>query len=95
MDLAQGTGFQPIAKAIGSDNDESCSGELYLFNPSDTTFVKHFFGRTVALQGDDEAQDNYFAGYFNTTSAITAIQFKYESGNLDAGTIKLYGLKDS
>ena len=49
-------------------------------------------GRTAALQGDDEAQDNYYAGYFNTTSAINAIQFKYESGDLDAGVIKLYGI---
>ena len=92
MDLAQGTGFQPIAKAIGNGNDESCSGELYLFDPSDTTFVKHFFGRTVGYNGGDEAQDNFFAGYFNTTAAITALQFKAESGNIDAGVIKLYGI---
>ena len=92
LDVAQGTGFQPIAKAIGNGNDESCSGELYLFDPSDTTFIKNFMGRTAALQGDDEAQDNYYAGYFNTTSAINAIQFKYESGDLDAGVIKLYGI---
>tara|TARA_R100000458_G_C8170431_1_gene171129 strand:+ start:148 stop:753 length:606 start_codon:yes stop_codon:yes gene_type:complete len=92
LDLAQGTGFQPLAKAVGNGNDESCSGQLYLFDPSSTTFVKHFFGRAAALQGDDEAQDNYCAGYFNTTSAIDAIQFKYESGNTDAGVIKLYGI---
>ena len=92
LDLAQGTGFQPIAKAIGNGNDESCSGELYLFDPSSTTFVKHFFGRTVGYNGGDEAQDNFFAGYFNTTAAITALQFKAESGNIDAGVIKLYGI---
>ena len=92
LDLAQGTGFQPIAKAIGNGNDESCSGELYLFDPSDTTFVKHFFGRTVGYNGGDEAQDNYYQGYFNTTAAITALQFKAESGNIDAGVIKLYGI---
>ena len=92
LDVAQGTGFQPMAKAVGNGNDESCSGELYLFDPSDTTFIKNFMGRTAALQGDDEAQDNYYAGYFNTTSAINAIQFKYESGDLDAGVIKLYGI---
>jgi hypothetical protein len=92
LDLAQGTGFQPIAKAIGNGNDESCSGELYLYAPSDTTFVKHFIGRTVGYNGGDEAQDNYFAGYFNTTAAITALQFKAESGNIDAGVIKLYGI---
>ena len=92
LDLAQGTGFQPIAKAIGNGNDESCSGELYLFDPSSTTFVKHFFGRTVGYNGGDEAQDNYYQGYFNTTAAITALQFKAESGNIDAGVIKLYGI---
>ena len=95
LDVAQGTGFQPIAKAIGNGNDESCSGELYLFDPSDTTFITIFMGRTEGYNGGDEAQDNYYAGYFNTTSAINAIQFKYESGNIDAGAIKLYGLGDS
>ena len=92
LDVVQGTGFQPMAKAVGNGNDECCSGELHLFDPSSTTFVKHFYGRTVALQGDDEAQDNFYSGYFNTTSAVDAIQFKYESGDLDAGVIKLYGI---
>ena len=95
-DLAQGTGFQPLSlNNIGNDNDQSASGELFLFNPSSTTFVKHFIYTGSSLYNGDYLSNDFVAGYFNTTSAIDAIQFKMESGNIDAGTIKLYGIKDS
>ena len=94
QDIAQGTGFQGIAHIISNQNDASASGEMRLFSPSSTTFVKHFMSVTNRDNNDYQG-DNYTAGYFNTTSAITAIQFKMSSGNIDAGTIKLYGLKDS
>ena len=94
-DLDQATGFTDLSGSIGNGNDESCSGELYLFNPSSTTFVKHFIARGSATNDSDDANDIFLAGYFNTTSAIDAMQFKFYSGNIDAGTIKLYGIKDS
>jgi len=94
-DQAQGTSFQEISDAVGSDTDQSCSGTLHLFNPSSTTFVKHFMSRTNTYQRSDYSIDVYADGYFNTTSAIDEIQFKMASGNIDAGTIKLYGIKDS
>jgi len=95
-DLAQGTGFQPLSlNNIGNDNDQSASGELFLFNPSSTTFVKHFIYTGSSLNNGDYLSNDFVAGYFNTTSAIDAIQFKMESGNIDSGTIKLYGIKDS
>ena len=94
QDIAQGTGFQGIAHIISNQNDASASGEMRLFSPSSTTFVKHFMSVTNRDNNDYQG-DNYTAGYFNTTSAITAIQFKMSSGNIDAGTIKLYGIKDS
>ena len=95
-DLAQGTGFQPLSlNNIGNDNDQSASGELFLFNPSSTIFVKHFIYTGSSLNNGDYLSNDFVAGYFNTTSAIDAIQFKMESGNIDAGTIKLYGIKDS
>jgi len=95
-DLAQATGFQPLSlNNIGNDNDQSASGELFLFNPSSTTFAKHFIYKGSSLNSGDYLSDDFVAGYFNTTSAIDAIQFKMESGNIDSGTFKLYGLKDS
>ena len=94
-DLAQGTGFQGFLSAIGNGNDESASGELTLFNPSSTTFVKHFISRLNQYHPDNRSFDTYIAGYGNTTSAVDAIQFKMNSGNIDAGTFKLYGIKDS
>ena len=94
-DLAQGTGFQTFVINSGNDNDQCCSGELYLFNPSSTTFVKHFLGRASQTKQNDAIDNTFFAGYFNTTSAIDEIQFKMDSDNIDAGTIKLYGIKDS
>ena len=94
-DIAQGTGFQRLDNDFGADNDQSMSGEMFLFNPSSTTFVKHFLIRNSGIQGNDRMRDNHYAGYANTTSAVDAVQFKMASGNIDAGTIKLYGIKDS
>ena len=91
-DLAQGTGFQYIGSG-DTDSDSGISGYLHLFDPSNTTFVKHFIARSNCYNANDYSQDFYAAGYFNTTSAIDAIQFKMVSGNIDAGTIKLYGIK--
>ena len=91
-DLAQGTGFQKITSGLGSDNDQCCDGFLSLFNPSNTTFVKHFIGTTASYYAGDYVQQDFFAGYANTTSAIDAVQFKMSSGNIDAGDICLYGI---
>jgi hypothetical protein len=91
-DQAQGTGFQTLGISSGSDNDQSTSGYLHLFNPSSTTFVKHFIARIQSAQQNNYSFDTYIAGYFNTTSAIDEIQFKFSSGNLDSGVIKLYGV---
>ena len=94
-DQAQGTAFQQLGYGVGNGNDECASGYLHLFNPSSTTFVKHFISRVQVYHKSDISYDMYSAGYFNTTSAIDEIQFKMSSGNIDAGTIKLYGIKDS
>ena len=94
-DLAQSTSYQNLSSAIGNGNDESLSGELWLFNPSSTTYVKHFIHRGNFYNASDFSHEKYVAGYFNTTSAIDAIDFKFASGNIDAGTIKLYGVSTS
>ena len=91
-DLAQGTGFQALSMDLGYGNDESLSGCLTLFNPSSTTFVKHFIARTTHYMYSSRAVDFYGAGYGNTTSAVDAVQFKINSGNIDAGDICLYGI---
>ena len=92
-DLAQGTGFQNLTNFnSGADNDQSLGGYLHLFNPSSTTFVKHFISRINNAISDNRPGDNYVAGYGNTTSAVNAIQFKFASGNIDAGDICLYGI---
>ena len=91
QDIVQGTGFQRLTGGQGNGADESVAGELFLFNPSNTTYVKHFYS-TVSFYGENNQANNpYIAGYFNTTAAITALQFKFESGNFD-GTIKMYGV---
>jgi len=94
-DLAQGTGFQSLTQALGDtavDNDASASGYLHLFNPSSTTFVKHFIAEVQHMHNNDYSMDVFVAGYGNTTSAIDAVQFKASSGNIDSGTIKMYGV---
>tara|TARA_B100001939_G_C16627684_1_gene482025 strand:- start:30 stop:641 length:612 start_codon:yes stop_codon:yes gene_type:complete len=90
-DLAQSTDFQRIIWGMGIDNDHCGVGFLHLFNPSSTTFVKHFIARTNQYYSTGGA-DGYIAGYGNTTSAVNAIQFKMNSGNIDSGDICLYGI---
>ena len=91
-DLAQGTGFQRLSQNVGNDADQCVSGYLHLFDPSNTTFVKNFIGRTATIADDNGPVDSYTGGYFNITSAIDEIQFKMSSGNIDAGDICLYGI---
>ena len=90
-DLAQSTDFQMLNRQIGNGADESVSGYLDLFNPSSTTYVKHFISRSNRYDYNNFSVDNYLAGYGNTTSAVNAIQFKMSSGNMD-GTILMYGI---
>ena len=91
-DQAQGTAFHTLLNEIGNGNDECGTGILTLFDPSNTTVIKHWIARTSNYQSDDYIQDRFFAGYFNTTTALTRVRFKMSSGNIDAGTIKMYGV---
>jgi len=98
LDLANGTGFQPLTEGgISSDNDCSFNGALVLFSPSDTTFVKHFMGTFSMIKSaaGGLCVNSHLGGYVNTTSAVDAVQFKMNAGNIDSGIIKLYGIKDS
>ena len=89
-DKANGTGSQRLSNGNNA-NDESTSGYLRLFNPSSTTFVKHFMARSIS-NNSVYIEDNYTAGYANTTSAVDAIKFEFSSGNIDTGDICLYGI---
>ena len=96
-DQAQGTGFQNLVEnpQLGTNNDENLNGYLHIFNPSSSTYVKHFIARTLS-QNDDSSPayvlDNYIAGYFNQTTALTRFKFKMASGNIDSGQILLFGV---
>mgnify|MGYP003647419721 CR=1 FL=1 len=92
LDQAQGTAFQQIQHDIGNDADQSAAGTLTLFNPASATFVKHFIARSQIYYAGDYALDFFVAGYFNTTTALTKVQFKMSTGNIDAGDICLYGI---
>ena len=94
-DIAQGTGNAKFTYNVGNDNDQSVSGSMFLFNPSSTTFVKHFMSVVSNTHNGNYEKNTYTAGYYNTTSDVDAVQFSYSSGNIDSGTIKLYGIKDS
>ena len=91
-DEAQSTGFQDLTLGQGSDTDESCVGELHIFNPSSTTYVKHFTATMNEYHSSIYTMNNFIAGYINDTTAIDDIQFKMSSGNFD-GTIKMWGVK--
>jgi hypothetical protein len=91
-DMAQGTGYAILGGNTGNDNDQASSGYLHLFNPSSTTYVKHFISNFSNSHSGDYTYTNYVAGYGNTTSAVNAIDFKFSSGNIDDGIIKMYGV---
>jgi hypothetical protein len=92
LDQAQGTAYQTLASYQGADADQSSSGILTLYNPSSTTYVKHFAARTQYSYEAEYSIEMYAAGYINTTAAIDEISFKFTSGNIDAGTIHMYGV---
>ena len=95
FDLANSTNFQALSDNVGSDTDHSCNGILHVFNPSSTTFVKHFKSNFVSSHSSDYSYNNLVAGYVNTTSAVDAIRFDFNDDNavnIDSGTITLYGI---
>ena len=94
-DLANGTGYQFFGNDVGNDNDQGISGTMFLFSPSNTTFAKHFMTVTSVANQADLMVNVYTGGYCNTTSAITGVDFKANSGNIDSGVSKMYGLSKS
>ena len=91
-DLAQSTSAQKLVENIGSDNDQALSGIVHLFDPSSTTFVKHFISDFNSTSGDNASDHFFVAGYCNVTAAIDGVQFSMSTGDIDAGTFKLYGV---
>ena len=92
-DQAQGTSYQQLIYGLGADNDQSCSGVLTIYDPSSTTYVKHFMSTVNSSYFSDAAMINMVGGYINTTGAIDEIEFKMSSGNIDSGIIRMYGVR--
>jgi hypothetical protein len=93
-DLAQSTSFNPLTSTIGNGADESASGQLFLYNPASTTYVKHWVSTFSCYEASDYEMNQYHAGYFNDGSNdLTNIQFKMSSGNISTGTIKMWGIQ--
>ena len=91
-DLAQSTGAQKLHENSHTDNDSCLAGTLHLFDPSNTTFVKHFISNCNSVANPPISDNILVAGYCNVTAAIDGVQFSFNSGNIDAGTIKMYGV---
>jgi|TARA_R100000329_G_scaffold149870_1_gene141408 hypothetical protein len=92
-DLAQSTDFQMLSPNVGAGAADECTaGYLHIFNPSSTTLIKHFVSRFNVYHASNYSMDYHMAGFFNTTADITAVQFKFNTGNTDSGDISLYGI---
>jgi hypothetical protein len=87
------TTYQALNYDVDNDNDSSCVGELHIFNPAGTTYVKHYYSRSNTMLNNATTNDAFVGGYMNTTSAINAIDFKMSSGNIDTAVIKMWGVK--
>lgn len=92
-DQAEGTAYQNLGGGVGNASQKSYSGELHLFNPSSTTYVKNFYHVSQFENDGTLSINDYTAGYFNTTSAVDAVSWKFSSGNVIDGTVKMYGVK--
>ena len=96
VDLANGTGYQILDSdgTISNNDDASITGTLFLFSPANTTFVKHFISvcNNMIHGSTSQTSNNYVAGYANVTAAIDGVDFKFSSGNIDSGVIKMYGI---
>ena len=91
--LHQETGFQDLGRSLGNDNDQCLVGQLHLFDPSNSSHVTHFMAVINEAGSTNQTVQRHVSGYVNTTTAITRIRFKADSGNIDSGTIKMYGIK--
>ena len=93
LDLAQATGYLSLNEnTYGTDADASLCGEMFLLSPSSTVFVKHFIAKVGFMATNPGSRHDFTAGYCNTTTAIDGVDFKFSSGNIDSGVIKMYGL---
>tara|TARA_B110000285_G_scaffold221472_1_gene274487 strand:+ start:414 stop:1022 length:609 start_codon:yes stop_codon:yes gene_type:complete len=91
-DLADNTGLKPLASSVGNDADQCVSGELCIYEPSSTTFVKHFTGTFNSIAHSNRTNLQFPAGYFDITTALTRVRFKFSGGDIGSGTIKMYGI---
>ena len=91
--LHQETDFQDLGRSLGNDNDQSLNGQLYLFDPSNSSHVTHFEAVINEAGASNQSVQRHVSGYVNTTTAITRIRFKADAGTIDSGTIKMYGIK--
>jgi hypothetical protein len=92
LDQAQVAGYQPLSNSVDNGDDSGCSGILTLYAPSSPTYVKHFTATIQAVHYTDYSQNSFTAGYINDTNPIDEIRFMFSSGNIDAGTIKMFGV---
>ena len=85
-----------ISGDTGNEADECVSGIFKLYNPSSTAFVKHFVGQMNSSDGGSGTATYdfaaYSAGYINTTSAVNNIKFTFNSGEIQGGTIQVFGV---
>ena len=92
-DLANSTSYQPLGLYIGSDTDECFSAELFIVNPAGTTFIKQFYSTGNLVSSSIYTRNPFVAGYVNTASRVSAIDFKFSTGNIAAGKVKMYGCR--
>ena len=87
--------FDMSSNNVGNATNEQIACQIYLHKPAGTagwklinvlsTVVDNSAATCVGIQG----------GVQRIQTAINAVQFKFGSGNIDSGIIKLFGIKDS
>tara|TARA_R110002020_G_scaffold126469_1_gene284251 strand:+ start:3649 stop:4380 length:732 start_codon:yes stop_codon:yes gene_type:complete len=89
-----GTGSVLLSGHMDNAATSGAGGWMKFYRPSSTTYVKNFIAEMTTPYYLPTSSVNYFiAGFFNTTAAITKLQFNTDSGSITSGTFWLYGIK--
>jgi hypothetical protein len=81
-----------VVDNIGAENHENMAAILTLYDPSSTTFVKHFTVESSTHMSGDGNKHELHAGYINATEAIDEIKFVMSDGDIQDGYIKMFGV---
>ena len=85
------TNYQHLVINVGNASGEGCWGDMIIYNNGASGVLKQFVARGGGIYSDAAPVLVMPNGTLDTTSAIDAFRFKFSSGNIVTGRMKLWG----